>query len=109
MIMPSWAIYPVLDSKKPSGLSKKWFQQELRGRLNFQGVTISDALEAGAIKSFGNTGELAVLASLAGMDIVLASVRQVSQGSEAVDAIAAALSSGRLDRATFEKSRRGLK
>lgn len=104
MIMPSWAIYPALDSENPSGLSKKWIQDELRGRLKFQGVTISDALEAGAIKSFGSTGELAVLASAAGIDIVLASVRQVSQGSEAVDAIAAAVQSGRLDRAMFEKS-----
>jgi beta-glucosidase-like glycosyl hydrolase len=32
MVMNSWALYPALDAKYPSGLSKAWIQDELRGR-----------------------------------------------------------------------------
>ncbi|KAF2210422.1 glycoside hydrolase family 3 protein [Cercospora zeae-maydis SCOH1-5] len=104
MIMTSWAIYPALDAEKtPAGLSRKIVQGELRQRLGFRGVTITDALEAGSIKALGSTGDdLAVKAVQAGMDIVLASVRLVSQGQEAHDGIVKALREGRIDRAEFD-------
>ena len=49
LIMVSWAIYPALDANLPAGLSPTIIGQELRGRNNFTGVTITDALEAGAL------------------------------------------------------------
>lgn len=48
-----------------------------RGRLKFRGATIIDAIEAGALKNLGDTGERAVAAAAAGMDIVLCSARDV--------------------------------
>ncbi|KAK4496660.1 hypothetical protein PRZ48_012642 [Zasmidium cellare] len=104
MVMPSWAVYPALDSKYPSGLSKRWIQQELRGRLGFRGVTISDAIEAGSLAAFGGTAERTILASSAGMDIILAAARNTTQGSDAVNAIVAGLKNGRLDRRAFQES-----
>lgn len=98
MIMTSWATYPALDPDLPSGLSPRIVRGELRGRLNFPGVTITDAIEAGALQNFGDTGERAVLAAAAGMDIVLCSARDVSQGQDAVDALQAAVADGQLDR-----------
>jgi beta-N-acetylhexosaminidase len=38
LIMVSWAIYPALDAAHPAGLSPTVVQQELRGRLGYQGV-----------------------------------------------------------------------
>jgi beta-N-acetylhexosaminidase len=98
MVMTSWATYPALDPDLPSGLSPRTVHGELRGRLKFRGVTITDAIEAGALQNFGGTGDRAVAAAAAGMDIVLCSARDVSQGQEAVDALEAAVADGRLDR-----------
>lgn len=104
MVMTSWAIYPSLDAKMPSGLSKAWVQEELRGRLHFRGVTITDALEAGALDAFGDIGNRAVLASQAGMDIVLASQQNVTEGEAATTAIAAALADGSLSIEVFAEA-----
>ncbi|EED15906.1 glycosyl hydrolase, putative [Talaromyces stipitatus ATCC 10500] len=104
MVMPSWALYPDFDDKYPSGLSEKWLKQELRGRLGFRGVTISDAIEAGALTAFGSDSERAVLASGAGMDIILAAAQNVTQGQTIVNALVDALNSGALNRGEFEQS-----
>ncbi|HWD03960.1 MAG TPA: glycoside hydrolase family 3 N-terminal domain-containing protein [Amycolatopsis sp.] len=96
LVMLSWAIYPALDAKNPAGLSPAVVQQELRQRDGFRGVTITDALEAGALRDFGDTGNRAVLAAKAGDDLILASARDVGQGDAAADALAAAYGKGEL-------------
>ena len=101
LVMVSWAIYPALDAKLPTGLSPAVIGQELRGRNAFTGVTITDALEAGALSAFGATGQRAVAAAGAGMDLILCSARDVSQGEAATAALASALGSGQLDPAAF--------
>ena len=98
MVMTSWATYPALDADLPSGLSPRTVHGELRGRLKFRGVTITDAIEAGALQEFGDTGQRAVAAAAAGMDIVLCSARDVGQGQAAVDALQAAVAGGQLAR-----------
>lgn len=97
MVMASWALYPALDPTYPSGLSATIIQRELRQRLGFRGVTITDALEAGAISSFGTPAQCAVLAAKAGMDVLLASGRDISEGQDTVNAVAAALQDGTLN------------
>jgi beta-N-acetylhexosaminidase len=87
LVMASWAIYPALDKKFPAGLSSTIVQGELRKRLGFAGVTITDALEAGALKNFGATGNRATLAAKAGMDLVLCASRKYSQGVTAMKAL----------------------
>jgi beta-N-acetylhexosaminidase len=74
---------------------------ELRGRLGYRGVTITDAIEAGALASFGSSGQRAVLAAQAGMDLLLCSARDVSQGQAVVTALAGALDGGKLGKAGF--------
>ncbi|WNI22260.1 glycoside hydrolase family 3 N-terminal domain-containing protein [Streptomyces sp. ITFR-16] len=101
LVMLSWATYTALDSARPAGLSPT-VVGELRNRLGYQGVTITDALEAGALQSFGSTSQRAVAAASAGMDLLLCSARSVSQGDEAVTALSDALGSGLLDAAAFE-------
>lgn len=101
LVMTSWATYPAIDPDYPAGLSKIFVGGDLRGRQRFQGVTITDALEAGALDPFGDTGERSVLAAEAGMDLLLCSGRDVGQGDAAVSAVTAALRSGRLNPGHF--------
>ena len=99
LVMVSWATYPALDAAHPAGLSPVVVRQELRGRLGFTGVTITDALEAGALS--GSTGDRAVAAASAGMDLILCSARDPAQGDDAAGALVNALQSGQLDRTDF--------
>jgi beta-N-acetylhexosaminidase len=101
LIMASWAVYPSLDASHPAGLSTAWAQGELRGRLGYQGVTITDALEAGALASFGSSAQRAVLAAQAGMDLLLCSAQDVTQGQAVTSALAGAVDSGQLNSAAF--------
>jgi beta-N-acetylhexosaminidase len=100
LIMVSWAVYPSIQAM-PAGLSPKVVQGELRGRLKFTGVTITDALEAGALRAYGGTQNRALLAAKAGMDLILASEQSVSQGQQVLSALASAYKSGKLNQTTF--------
>jgi beta-N-acetylhexosaminidase len=97
LVMASWAVYPALDPKLPSGLSPAIIEGELRRRLGFRGVTITDALEAGAIAAFGTPAGCGVLAARAGMDVLLCSARDVAEGQDTVAALAHALRHHHLD------------
>jgi beta-N-acetylhexosaminidase len=71
LIMASWAIYPALDPHLPAGLSPAVIQGELRHRLRFRGVTITDAINAGAIATYGSLSRRTVRAATAGADLIL--------------------------------------
>jgi beta-N-acetylhexosaminidase len=101
LVMVSWAVYPALDARLPAGLSPAVIQRELRGRNGFTGVTITDALEAGALKPFGTTAQRAVSAAGAGMDLILCAARDTTQAGTVTSALASALASGQLDRTAF--------
>jgi beta-N-acetylhexosaminidase len=102
LVMTSWAIYPALDPNNPAGLSRTIVQNELRGRLGFKGVTITDALEAGSLGAFGTNGQRAVKAAQAGMDLILCSARDVSQGEAVTTALANALDSDQINPSEFD-------
>jgi len=101
LIMTSWAVYPALDAHRPAGLSPAVIQGELRGRLGYKGVTITDAIEAGALAAFGTSAQRAVLAARAGMDLLLCSAQNPAQGQAVVKALATALDRGQLGRTAF--------
>ncbi len=71
LVMTSWAIYPALDARRPAGLSPIVIQHELRGRLGFRGVTISDGIDAGSVTPFGPLARRGLLAASAGADLIL--------------------------------------
>jgi beta-N-acetylhexosaminidase len=100
LVMVSWAVYPSIQAL-PAGLSPKVVQGELRNRLRFTGVTITDALEAGALTAYGSTQNRALLAAKAGMDLILASAQNVTQGKQVLGALAAAYSNRALNRTVF--------
>jgi beta-N-acetylhexosaminidase len=100
LVMLSWAVYPAIQAL-PAGLSPKVVQGELRNRLKFTGVTITDALEAGALKKYGSTANRTLLAARAGMDLILASTQDVTQGQQARAELATAYSKGILGHQGF--------
>ncbi|KAG5645945.1 hypothetical protein DXG03_004736 [Asterophora parasitica] len=104
LVMPSWAIYPSIDASRPSGLSSTFIYTELRGRLGFEGVTISDAIEAAGLSAYGSDANRAIIASEAGMDLILAAARDANQGAGIVTALANALDNGTVDKKAFDRA-----
>ncbi len=104
LVMVSWAVYPSLGSKRPAGLSSNVIGGDLRGTLGFTGVTITDALEAGALQGYGTAQNRAVLAAGAGMDLILCSDGKASQGLAAVQGLRTAYNNGRLNQAAFTRA-----
>jgi beta-N-acetylhexosaminidase len=101
MVMLSTAIYPAL-SGKPAALSRAIATGELRDRLGFQGVSISDALGSVAARAAGGPARTSLAAGSAGTDLVL--YTSLGDAAKAQRALARGLSSGSLDRAEFQAS-----
>jgi beta-N-acetylhexosaminidase len=102
LVLVSWAIYPALDPARPAGLSRRIVGGELRQRLGFTGVTITDALEAGALQPFGTIGQRATLAAQAGMDLILCSAQQATEGDQAKIALENGYQDGTLGQPAFQ-------
>ncbi len=103
LIMSSWAVYPALDRARPAGLSSKVIEGELRGRLGFHGVTITDSIDAGALSAYGSLGNRAVLAANAGADLILCSQPSSgAQGITVVQALAHAISAGKVSKSATQ-------
>ena len=101
MVMLSTAIYPAL-SPRPAALSRAIATGELRDRLGFTGVSITDALGSVSARAVGGPGKTATAAAGAGTDLVL--YTSLGDAAKAQRALARGLSSGSLDRAEFEAS-----
>jgi beta-N-acetylhexosaminidase len=84
LVMTSWAVYPALDARFPAGLSSAVIQGELRGRLGFRGVTITDGIQAGALTPFGSLARRAVQAASAGADLILCVATVPSNNTPAI-------------------------
>jgi beta-N-acetylhexosaminidase len=107
LVMTSWAIYPALDPRRPAGLSPAVIGGELRGRLGFRGVTVTDGIDAGAVTPYGNLATRGVLAASAGADMILCAAvnpaaNTPAQGLTVMRALAAAIRSHRISRASAQ-------
>jgi beta-N-acetylhexosaminidase len=102
LVMVSWAVYPALDRARPAGLSPAIVQGELRGRLGFGGVTITDALEADALNLYGSFAHRALLAAQAGMDLILCSAQSTAEGEQCLSGLEGGYNTGALPRVGFQ-------
>lgn len=102
LVMLSTAVYPA-RSRRPAALARSWATRELRGRLRFRGVSVTDALDTPATARFGGAGRLGIETARAGTDIALFA-GGYGRGDRAASALAAALRAGRLNRTEFERS-----
>jgi beta-N-acetylhexosaminidase len=101
LMMLSTAIFPAL-SRKPAAFSRAIATGELRERLGFRGVSITDALGTVSARAIGGPAKTARAAAAAGADLVL--YTDLGSAARAQRALAAGLSDGSLDRAQFEQS-----
>ena len=70
LVMLSTAIYPAF-SPRPAAFVRAIASGELRRHLGFDGVSITDALESAAVRSFGGPATAARAATAAGTDLLL--------------------------------------
>jgi beta-N-acetylhexosaminidase len=102
LAMVSWARYPALDARLPAALSPTIVQGELQDRLGFSGVTITDALGAGAIDAYGSLQNKTMLAARAGMDALLCAAINPLPGWQCVDGLRNGYVDGALPRTAFQ-------
>ena len=107
-VMTAHLLLPSLDAERPATLSKAVLTDLLRRDLGFDGLVVTDALVMEAIAGRYGAGEAAVLALQAGADLVL----MPADAEAAIEAIVAAVQSGRLSeerlQASLERRRRAL-
>jgi beta-N-acetylhexosaminidase len=101
MVMLSTAIYPAF-SPQPAAFARPIASGELRSRLGFTGVSITDALESAAVRDFGGPARAGLAAVRAGTDLLL--FVDYRAGARARGALLRGLRAGTLDRAAFETS-----
>ncbi len=101
LVMLSAAIYPAF-SPKPAIFVRRIASGELRGRLGFAGVSITDALDTPSALSAGGPSEAGVAAARAGVDLLL--YTEPGPAREAGHALARRLREGSIGRQGFERS-----
>jgi beta-N-acetylhexosaminidase len=101
MVMLSTAIYPAF-SPQPAAFSRALATGELRERLGFEGVSITDALDTVAVRAFGGSAMVAAAAARAGADLLL--YTEPGAAARAQRALLQRLRAGTLSRAAFEES-----
>jgi beta-N-acetylhexosaminidase len=101
-VMVGHLLVPGLTEDLPASLSPAAIDGLLRGELGFDGVVVTDALGMGAVAQRWTNPEAALLALLAGADIVM--VESPAVVPAVLDHLAAALDDGTLPRGTIDDS-----
>lgn len=97
-VMVSHNIVYCMDENLPASLSPN-VHRILRDELGFQGVIMTDDLSMDAIKDYTGDQEAAVLAVLAGNDMIIGSAY-----AEQIPAVIAAVQSGQIDEAIIDEA-----
>lgn len=103
-VMSTHILFPQLEEKHiPATMSRTIMTDILRGRLNFDGLIISDCMEMQAIKSYYGTVNGVLAAMGAGVDLIFIS-HTPKLAMEAIEKAENAIESGTLDSNEMEKS-----
>ena len=113
LIMVTHVIVPAYDEQAPASLSPVLVQQVLRGQLGYQGIVVTDAMDAqGLIQYMQQQGyddpaqgvaEACVRAFLAGDDIIEAPIEQ-DRLAAVVAAMTQAVASGRISQTRLHEA-----
>jgi beta-N-acetylhexosaminidase len=113
MIMVTHVIVPAYDAQAPASLSPILVQQVLRGQLGYQGVVVTDAMDAQGLIQFmqqqgyadpaQGVAEACVRAFLAGDDLIEAPIEQ-DRLAATVSAMTQAVQSGRIPAARLHEA-----
>jgi beta-N-acetylhexosaminidase len=101
LVMLSLASYRAFGDR-PAAFDRAIATRELRGRVGFGGVSISDSLDAAAAQSFGSRRRVALAAASAGTDVLLYGDWRTA--ARANRTLRTALAKGKLARRGFEES-----
>ena len=101
LVMLGTAVYPAF-SPRPAAFARQIATGELRSRLGFEGVSITDAMETVAVRDFGGAAKAGTAAARAGTDLLL--FADFRAAARARRALRRGLRSGALDRVAFEIS-----
>jgi beta-N-acetylhexosaminidase len=101
MVMVSTAIYPAF-SDVPAAFSRPLVSGELRDRIGYEGVAMTDALNTAAVGAYGGPAKRGTAAARAGCDLLL--YTELAPAEIARRALMRELRSGSLDTAEFEAS-----
>jgi beta-glucosidase len=99
-VMTAHLTIPVWDRENPATLSEAILTGQLRQKLGFNGLIVTDALIMGGITKIATPEEVAVQAILAGVDILL----MPTDPQIAIEAIAQAVKSGRITEERIDRS-----
>lgn len=97
IVMVSSASYTAFPGG-PALVNRSIVEGELRGRLGFEGVVMTDSLNARAIRAIGGPGPASVRAAIAGVDLILATSEPAA--SEVRRALLSGMLDGRVSRTT---------
>jgi beta-N-acetylhexosaminidase len=103
MIMSTHTLVTAYDSTMPASLSPILIDQVLRHDLGYQGVVITDGLYMGAITARWSVAQAAVLAVIAGNDLLLGPWNHY-ETQKVLDALNQAVSSGQITKARIDES-----
>ena len=101
MVMVAAGIYPSF-SPQPAAFSRALVSGELRHRLGYRGVVMTDALDTVSVAAYGDPAETGVAAARAGCDLLL--FTEPGPAEQARRALAGELRTGSLDAEEFEAS-----
>jgi beta-N-acetylhexosaminidase len=107
-IMTSHILFPVLDPNLPATLSPNIITGLLRRGLGYDGIVVTDCLEMSGVVDQWGSAEAAVLAAIAGADILLACHTETTQ-REIQTALLKAARDGRLTEERIEESNRRIR
>lgn len=98
-IMTHHGVFPALDAEYPASMSKKWYSY-LRNEMGFKGLTITDDLIMGAVRSQYGDEDAVIIALEAGADIIM----HTALSATYVDIIEKAVKEGRVSEARINES-----
>lgn len=102
-VMTSHVVFPAYDPEKSATFSRRIAQGLLRDELGFSRVLITDDLEMGGVTAYGEIGEAAVAAFLAGHDLLLVCHRE-DRVVEAIRSLDKAFGTGLIPEARLEEA-----
>ncbi len=106
-MMTAHIVYPALDPTYPATLSRKIVTDMIRRQWHFEGVIITDSMDMAAITSRFGVGSAAVLALLAGSDMIMALGDRAAQ-QESLDALMKAMKDNYITHVTVSRREKRL-
>ncbi|WP_082518726.1 glycoside hydrolase family 3 protein [Leifsonia sp. Leaf336] len=104
-VMTSHILLPRIDGDLPATFSRVVVEGMLRGELGFTGVVVTDALDMHGASGERGIPEAAVLALIAGCDLLCIGTENTdAQLAGIEDAVAAAIAAGRLAQSRVEEA-----